>query len=261
MKLSSEELEQKELKPETLDLAIQQVRVNGYVVFESVLDENLVDTLRFHFMELLNEYVAKTDSNRGKNRYQMHLPFDKPFINPQVITNPIALSVTDAIIGSDCICHYLASDTPLPKSEYQHVHSDIHRLFPDGETTPPYSISMNIPLVDFNQENGAMEVWPGGTHLMPTGINMNQLSKTMHSELVLMPAGSLLIRDMRMWHRGTPNRSDAAHPNMAFIFSRYWFKTSYPPIEISQETYDSLSDRAKQLFRHEQIGNGSVPRF
>ena len=106
-----------------------------------------------------------------------------------------------------------------------------------------------------------MEVWPGGTHLMPTGINMNQLSKTMHSELVLMPAGSLLIRDMRMWHRGTPNRSDAAHPNMAFIFSRYWFKTSYPPIEISQETYDSLSDRAKQLFRHEQIGNGSVPRF
>ena len=261
MKLSSEELEQKKLKPQTLDLAIQQVRANGYVVFGSVLEKNLVDTLRSCLMELLSKYTAKTDSNRGKNRYQMHLPFSRPFTNPQIITNPIALLVIDAIIGSDCICHYLASDTPLPKSEYQHVHSDIHRLFPSRETTPPYSVSMNIPLVDFTRENGAMEIWPGGTHLMPNGIDMSQLSKTMHSELVLMPAGSLLIRDMRMWHRGTPNRSNAARPNMAFIFSRYWFKTSYPPIGISQETYKSLSDRAKQLFRHEQIGDRSDPRF
>ncbi len=101
------------------------------------------------------------------------------------------------MLGSDCICHYLVSRTPLPKSEYQHVHSDIHGFFSNGETIPPYSISMNIPLVDFTQENGVMEIWSGGTHLMPNGINLSQLLKK--TELVLMPAGSLLIRDMRMW--------------------------------------------------------------
>ena len=42
-----------------------------------------------------------------------------------------------------------------------------------------------------------------------------------------MPAGSLLIRDMRMWRLGMPNWSDAGS-NMMFIFSCYWSKTSYP---------------------------------
>jgi len=51
------------------------------------------------------------------------------------------------MLGSDCICHYLVSGTQSPKSEYQHVHSDIYRLFSNGETTPLYSISTNIPLV------------------------------------------------------------------------------------------------------------------
>jgi len=81
------------------------------------------------------------------------------------------------MLGSDCICHYLVSRTPLPKSEYQHVHSDIHGLFSNGETIPPYSISMNIPLVDFTQENGVMEIWSGGTHLVPNGIDLSQLLK------------------------------------------------------------------------------------
>ena len=41
-----------------------------------------------------------------------------------------------------------------------------------------------------------------------------------------MPAGSLLIRDMRMWRLGMSNWSDTAGSNMMFIFSRYWSKTS-----------------------------------
>jgi hypothetical protein len=57
-----------------------------------------------------------------------------------------------------------------------------------------------------------------------------------------------------MWHRGTPNRSNAARPNIALIYSRYWLKLRYPQIAIPQQTYDSLSERAKKLFRLENIG-------
>ena len=105
-----------------------------------------------------------------------------------------------------------------------------------------------------------MEIWPGGTHLMPSGIDIEHISKIMHSEQVLMPAGSLLIRDARMWHRGTPNVSDEPRPNIALMYARSWFKTMYPQIGIRQDIYDALSDRAKQLFRHEEIGSGEDPR-
>jgi ectoine hydroxylase-related dioxygenase (phytanoyl-CoA dioxygenase family) len=123
---------------------------------------------------------------------------------------------------------------------------------------PAYSVVVNIPLVDFTPENGPLEIWPGGTHLMPGKVDMAELAPAMRSEPVLMPAGSLLIRDMRMWHRGTPNRSDHLRPNMALIYSRPWLSVNYPKIGIPQETFDGLGERAKRLFRLENIGGPLV---
>ena len=72
--------------------------------------------------------------------------------------------------------------------------------------------------------------------------------------ITAMHAGSLLIRDLRMWHRGTPNRSDEIRPNMAMIYAQRWLKTHYPPVGIPQATYEGLSPRTQQLFRYEDIG-------
>ena len=259
MQLSAEELSSQTLKPETLQAAVQAVRVNGYVIFESVLPRELVQSLHGTFMRVLEGHVARTDPNRGANRYQMHLPFMAPFIDPAVISHPFTLALVDELLGKDAICHYFASDTPLPGSEYQRVHADIALLFPETLLSlPAYTLVLNIPLVDFTEENGPLEIWPGGTHLMPGGINIQELAPTMHSERVLMPAGSLLIRDLRMWHRGTPNRSTAPRPNMALIYSRPWLKLSYPPIGMPRATYEGLSERAQRLFRAENIGGELV---
>ncbi len=247
------------LTPDEVKMAAEAVRMNGYVVFESVLPREQIAELHREFLRVFEAYVARTDPNRGENRYQMHLPFVPPFIDPAVIANPLALAVIEELVGKDCVCHYFASDTPLPGSDYQKVHSDIQLLFPETTLSlPAYSVVLNIPLVDFTEENGPLEIWPGGTHLMPGGVDMQRLAPTMHSERALLPAGSLLIRDMRMWHRGTPNRSQAPRPNLALIYSRPWLKTNYPPIGIPTETYESLSERARHLFRFENIGGPVV---
>lgn len=254
MELTPEERQRGSLDPERFRIAVQLVRMNGFVLFERVLSETLVQALHATFLRVFEKYVARTDPNRGTHRYQMHLPFVEPFIHPDVTANPFALQVIEALLGEECVCHYFASDTPLPGSDYQRVHADIHPLFAEGPPTPPYSLVMNVPLVDCTVENGAVEVWPGGTHLMPPGIDMQALAPLMHSERVCMPAGSLLIRDMRMWHRGTPNRSSHPRPHLAFIYSKPWLRISYPPIAIPQETYDTLTERQKRLFRLENIG-------
>lgn len=254
MKLTPEELARGLLDPQTLSLAVQQVRTNGYVVFEGVLPPELIGELRTAFFARLDAYIASTDPNRGANRYQMHLPLQEPFIDSRVIANPFVLSVMEALLGEDCVCHYFASDTALPGSEHQAVHSDIRLLFPDSDLrVPAYCVVLNIPLVEFREDNGPVEIWPGGTHHFTGSVNLETLAGHMHSEPVLMPAGSLLIRDARMWHRGTPNRSDSRRPNLAMIFARPWLKTDYPPIEIPRATYDGLSERAQRLFRQESI--------
>jgi len=256
MQLSSEEVSAARLSSPTLRSAIDQVRNNGYVVFERVLPPELLADMHAQFNHLLEEHVARTDPNRGANRYQMHVPFMPPFTDERVIASPYVLPIVEALVGEDCICHYLASDTPLPGSDYQQPHPDIFPLFPDMPMVlPPYSIVVNIPLVDAREDNGPLEIWPGGTHhYVVDRSQVPTLATSMHSEPVLMPAGSLLVRDSRMWHRGTPNRSSEPRPNFTLIYSRYWLRLRYRPIPIPRETFDSLSERAQRLFRLEAIG-------
>src|SRR5688572_1792166 len=118
MILSQQELQSGELQTETLQRAVQLVTMNGYVLFESVLSSELLANLRTEFMRVFEQHRSSTEANRGANRFQMHLPFREPFIDSAVIENPIALAIIDRLIGPDCVCHYFASDTALPGSDY-----------------------------------------------------------------------------------------------------------------------------------------------
>jgi hypothetical protein len=256
MKISPEEIENQKLTDEHIGSAIEQIRGNGYVLFEEVIEAGLLEELREEFAALFLEYISKTEPNRGPNRYQLHLPFRLPFSHNSVIANPLVLPVITSLLNEDCICHYFASDTPLPGSEYQRVHMDFQHLFPDllDQPLPAYGLVLNLPLVDFTEQNGALEIWPGGSHLIASGVDIMKQAEKMHSERLLMPAGSLLLRDMRMWHRGTPNESDEPRPNLAFIYARHWLRTSYPKIRIAQNIFDGMSEAAQRLFRVEEIG-------
>ncbi|ANE45233.1 hypothetical protein SY83_01575 [Paenibacillus swuensis] len=267
IQLSPKELETLRLEPETLAFAVEQVKVNGYVLLEKVVPDSVIEELRQAFDPLFDEYIQKKGYNTGTNRAQMHLPFQAPFNHEYIIAHPLAMAIIDELLGQDHKCVYFASDTPMPGSDYQNVHSDIMPLFPDySAALPAYSLVLNVPLVDTTEENGPLEIWPGGTHLNGDRTNHDTLdgsvnkhvdivraAEYMLSEKILMPAGSIVIRDIRMWHRGTPNRSDRRRTNIALIYNRTWFGSGHY-IRIPQDTYDGLSEKGKQVFRGERIG-------
>jgi ectoine hydroxylase-related dioxygenase (phytanoyl-CoA dioxygenase family) len=261
IQLTNEERSTGKLNRESLEIAVEQVKKNGYIGIERVLTPEQIKEIKTAFDPLFAEYTNRKGFNTGTNRAQMHLPFEEPFCSEYIIAHSIALDVIDALLGEGVRCTYLASDTAGPGSDYQNVHSDLPPLFPNlGVALPVYSLVLNIPLVDVNEDNGPLEVWPGGTHLDPDNTNqtaidgeMVRAAKTMYSEKVFMPAGSMVIRDIRMWHRGTPNRTDQHRTNIALIYNKDWFGGG-GTIQIPQETYDRLSERGKQLFRFEKIG-------
>lgn len=265
--LSENERATRRLEQSTLDTAVEQVKTNGFVVFEKVIDSTLIQEIRNSFDPLFDEYVAKKGYNTGTNRAQMHLPFVQPFIHEDIFAHPIVMSIVEGVLGDAFRCTYFASDTPMPGSDYQAVHCDAMPLFPEVSVSiPSYALVLNIPLVDVTEENGPLEIWPGGTHMNPEWavhdtldgsvnphLDIVRAAEYMTSEKVYMSAGSMVIRDLRVWHRGTPNRSQDRRTNLAFIYGRRWWGGG-GSIHIPQETYDGLSPQAKALFRKEKIG-------
>lgn len=235
-----------------------------------MLPAELADEMNEAFLQALErnlkENADATELNTTaarKNRIRMDLPFYEPFIDPRVITNSIALQVVEQLVGEDCRCFYLSVDAPMKGSDYQAVHGDYQPFFPESDITiPPTGIVVNFPLVDVTENNGPMEAWPGGTHLAGESFFADSQRKVQEAAShikpvrMLMPKGSMIIRDIRMWHRGTPSYSEQIRPNVALIYARHWWDGALyaqKSLGITRTRYEGLSDRAKQLFRFETL--------
>jgi ectoine hydroxylase-related dioxygenase (phytanoyl-CoA dioxygenase family) len=236
----------------TVSLA-DEIRMNGYVILEKMISSDIMAPMLERFDALLERKRANEPTNRGTNRYQMHLPFEPPFAVPELYSNPTVLAILEDLFGKDMICTYFASDTPFPGSDYQPVHLDCRLPFPEAAYgVPVYSVVVNTPLVDFTMENGPLEMWPGGTHLIGQPKDLETITKSMPSVKPLVKVGDILMRDARVWHRGTPSNGARSRPNLALVYSRGWFRFENHPvrIKIPRLTYEAFDSQLKKMFRY-----------
>ena len=64
-----------------------------------------------------------------------------------------------------------------------------------------------------------------------------------------MALGDVIVRDVRVMHRGTPNHADEPRPMVVIGYSRHWYHRPEVRIQIPDATWTSLSDRARRLLR------------
>ncbi len=222
----------------------ERLVADGLVVLDEVLVAEFVAELRGAFMPLLEEYVATSGPNRGVRRNQMYLPFEPPFSDRRLWGNQAVLAVVEQVLGPDFECIYYGSDTPYPGSAPQPIHQDGDALFPEWSERPPiYSLSVNIPLVDVDETNGPLE-WFEGTARPADDIDPNRF---------VGPAGSILLRDTRTWHRGSENRGDAPRPMLALMYTRSWFHFPLQRPVLDRSVYEALPDPGRRLFRAADI--------
>lgn len=229
------------------------LRTEGYFICENVLAPDTLESLQTAFGKVLNDYIANHDSNRGDNRFNTHLYVEGPFATEEFVANPLIVPLIHKLLGIDAACTWASADTPLPGSDYQFAHADGRPLFRDqGLSLPMYAMAVNFPLVDFTRENGPLEIWPNGSHLV-SDVAPEVGVKGRDPEQVLMSAGSMLVRDNRMWHRGSPNFSQMARPNLALVYNRSWYRfegeAGHTPPAVSPETYAGWSVDVQRLFR------------
>ncbi|KAK3718383.1 hypothetical protein LTR37_005196 [Vermiconidia calcicola] len=227
---------------ELLAEAITYLHRDGIIILENAINSEHLDALNAllepEAVEIANDPNHHFNFGKQTRNMDQAPPLIPDLMYQDIWTNPIVCSVTKAILGEKIVCHYANGNTALgPATGRQPVHSDIdqpHPLF-------PFAYIINIPLSDVNLESGATEVWVGShrdscVDQHTTDIYDNEAGLTIKPELLelrrkhsppINPStkkGSLIIRDVRLWHAGVPNKTHKPRIMLAFVYQPRWYQ-------------------------------------
>ena len=258
-----------------IEKIVRLFRRDGFVLVRDVLNDEQIDQLAAGCNEVVAQVMELDEDhkgNRGRLRYsfggcsltrsQLHRPAWQ-----MLLELPVVSVLLDAIFGSNHYALRAASgDFCLPGAvRYQPLHSDVRDWLSDTES--PFSafhdpsgqlsirdlpcpyVCMNFLPQDVNRLNGPTRQIPGTQHSREPIPSLAEEPEWMRLSTVCpAPAGSVLIRDVRAWHGGTPNLSEEVRSTPNLEFYAPWFREPMVP-GIGYDDYQRLSARAQYLAR------------
>ena len=263
MKISAEEKRRKQLDAANIELVNQEIRDHGYVILEDSFHQSWINKMSSVFVDQLQAGIESNDEaislRAGHGGFQPDITL--PFIDPLIVENPLVFQALQRVLGD----HFFGvlpygCNVSFPGSQAQTVHRDSGHIFPEvSQSLPPLILVVNIALSEFTTENGATEIWPGSHRYVDTDraetntLRIQQERWSTHRSIrMTMPPGSIVIRDMRTWHRGMPNATNELRIMLSLVYYRQYFlpdNLSAPAASVSDSDWEQLSDRAKWVYR------------
>ena len=254
--------------PAAIEAVVETFYRDGFAVVRDVLTPRQVAFLRAG-CEREADAIIELDPERKGNRGPYRYSFGGASITNSVLHRaewrmlvdlPTVTPIVTAIFGSsDYRMARAAGDFCMPGAvHYQRLHADIgdHAggfFDPRGVTSirdlPCPVICCNFLAQDFTQFNGPTRQIPGTQHSREHIPGIEEEPAWMRFSTVCpAPAGSVLIRDMRAWHGGTPNLSDSMRAIPNAMFMAPWFHMRQVP-SIPRSMYEELSEHGQQVCR------------
>lgn len=188
---------------------------SGYVVLECFLSSELLAQVRARVEELYEQEGENAGAEFRKEPGSRRLAnlVDKGEIFEQLIAMPEILERVGYVLGNDFkLSSFNARSADPHSNEPQPLHCDAGAL-PDERG---YWVCNTIWLLDdFTSDNGATRVVPGSQKWkqLPQEVLSDPLARHPQEELLLAPAGSVVVMNTHAWHGGTANRT--AQPRRA----------------------------------------------
>jgi hypothetical protein len=222
---------------DNIQAGVEEFQTHGFVVLESAIANSIVDKLSIQMRANSATCLTFPDLvfNHGNehNNFSMTPPLSDEFMFEDIWANKHATTIMQQIIGPKPLLCWASSNVAIPSGGHarQAVHSDAYADIPNF----PSCVEMNIYLQDTTPENGSTEIWPG-THVfteddhLPHGrgwIKKKAFTDRARSSPPIQPtiqAGSILMRDLRLWHSGMPNTSQFPRIIIALLYFPQWFR-------------------------------------
>ncbi|KIW55481.1 hypothetical protein PV05_04220 [Exophiala xenobiotica] len=251
---SPPEIAQGRLTEQNLETAVRSLQHDGLVVVENAIDTKVLDKLNTKMVAdalYLQSKGKNGPFNYNQGNLQQDAPPVKEHFHSEIFLNPIATQITSAILGPRPKLTFCSGNSAMPPTkdsppQRQPVHSDADFAHPDH----PFALVVNVPLIDMKPDNGSTEVWLGthnafgleaqeGAHgerasgrIRPSFLE--ERAKTRPPVQPFIPKGSIVIRDLRLWHAGMPNHTEEVRVMLAMIHFAPWYRNQMK-LELAEE--------------------------
>ena len=181
----------------------------GYLVLPGLLSATRVEALRARLAELLaiEKGEAGKEVHQEAGTARLSNLVDKGEVFRVGFTHPLLLAAVAHVLGNDLKLSAMNSRAALPGQGLQPLHADWGEPVPPGE----YKVCNSIWLLDdFTKENGA-------TRFV---VMTNPAEPHPDEQLLLSPAGTMVIFNSHLWHGGTVNRTDKPRRAMHSYWTR-----------------------------------------
>ncbi|KAK1986231.1 phytanoyl-CoA dioxygenase, partial [Colletotrichum cereale] len=242
---SDAEIRDRALSPRNLERAVRHLHADGVVVVEDVVPHADLDALNRKMVD--DALHLQSLGDEGPFNYNLgNLQQDPPPVAEHfyesIFTNPVATQITSSVLGPRPKLTFLSANSampPLPSRppQRQPVHSDADFAHP----AHPFALVVNVPLVPMTPANGSTELWLG-THALADapaaqeGARGDRASGRIRDAALAarravrppsQPAvrkGSVVLRDLRLWHAGMPNATPDVRVMLAMIHFAPWYR-------------------------------------
>ena len=248
-----------------LALQLAELDTQGYTIIENFLDEERLRRVRAGFAPFLSTHSGRNNFE-GLKTERIYTLIGRGKIFEEITEDERILNLLDALLrpsylltASQAIC-ISPGETPQP------IHYD-DSFYPIPRPRPAISISTIVAVDAFTTTNGCTEIIPashlwsdaeiagvydGLDHDAPTPPSIAKLLVP-----VVMPAGSCIVFQGTLLHRGGANRSDA--PRLAFSnqYCEPWARTQENYfLGMPPELVRELSPRLQSM-----LGYSVMPPF
>lgn len=228
-----------------IDLHLQELRDNGFVIIENAIETALVDSLNTALLELEAELSITPGDNtfEGSNTIRIYNLLAHHKVFQQVPVHPELLGIVEGVLDPGCLVSSLSSISIDPGETAQPLHTD-DTLYNLGRPHQPIVCNSMWALTDFTEQNGATRIVPG-SHKLEEKPVYGQNYNTVAAE---MPRGSLLIWNGSLWHGGGANKSNERRVGLAMNYCAGFLRQQEnQQLGIPLSTASTFSDRLLEL--------------
>jgi ectoine hydroxylase-related dioxygenase (phytanoyl-CoA dioxygenase family) len=265
-----------------LELRRAQLREYGYCITKDALSAEQLEALRVRMDEQAAAELAAgrayEDGGRGANKAARGYRGDDSE-SDEATAETIApnqriwllhnkgqefLDLLDNPVIEDLVCHYLEEDFPWvsnfsanivrASAEPQFLHSDQNSVQP----AIPFAIGVNslFCIDDFTAENGATLLIPG-SHILDRGLAPDNIYTTVGTTAAVVPKGSCITFDTRLWHASGPSKPGAPVRRACILLMyRPWARQhNNGVLAVPPSILKKLSDKHKAMLGY-RVTNG-----